>query len=123
MAKLTQPRDLKASGAAFWRSVDQVYVLDARDVPVLHEVCRTLDEIDTLRALVDRDGMIATGSAGQTVEHPALTGLRAHRASLDRLLVRAGLPDEQGQAPRSAASLQAQRAAQSRWARRDRRAG
>ncbi len=112
------PAGLRRSGRAFWRSVLAAYELDARDEPVLLEVCRTLDEVDLLREVVDRDGVTSTGSAGQVVEHPALTGLRAHRATLDRLLLRLALPDERGLAPRSAASLAAQKAAQSRWARR-----
>lgn len=109
------PRDLRDSGAEFWRATYAAYELDARDVPVLHEVCRVLDEIDCLAAAVAATGVLSTGSAGQVVEHPALAGLRAHRTVLDRLLVRLGLPSSEGVAPSSAQQLRAQKAAAARW--------
>lgn len=109
------PSDLRTSGAEFWRKVHKSYLLDDRDTPVLHETCRVLDEIDALTAVVAAQGVMSVGSMGQPVEHPALAGLRAHRATLDKLLVRLALPDEAGLTPASSSSQRAQKAAQARW--------
>ena len=115
MTKPRMPADLRQHGAAFWRQVQKAYELDARDTPVLVETCRVLDEIEALRATVERDGVLSTGSAGQVVEHPALAGMRAHRTLLDRLLVRLALPSEEGAAPDSVAQIRARKAAASKW--------
>lgn len=111
----SRPPDLGKQGTAFWRGVHAAYELDARDAPVLHEVCRVLDEIDALTVAVAAGGVLSTGAAGQVVEHPALAGLRAHRLVLDKLLVRLGLPSAEGEVPVSAATLRARKAAASRW--------
>lgn len=115
MTRKRVPDGLGDAGAAFFRQVHRVYELDERDAPVLLEVCRTLDEIDSLSVVVAAEGVMSTGSAGQPVEHPAMAGLRAHRATLDRLLVRLGLPDAEGQKPLSARQIRAKTAASKRW--------
>lgn len=109
------PDGLGQAGSAFFRAVHKAYQPDARDHPVLLEVCRTLDEIEALAEVIAAEGVVSVGSKGQPVEHPAMAGLRAHRVVLDRLLVRLALPDEEGNVPASVASIRAKRAAQSRW--------
>lgn len=109
------PAGLRMSGASFWRSVNEAYDLDARDHPVLLELCRTLDEIDSLKATLDADGVMSEGSNGQPREHPAMAGLRAHRLTLDRLLVRLALPDEQGSTPLTVQQIRAKAANDAKW--------
>lgn len=110
------PAGLRTSGRDFWTSTQDAYELDARDRPVLVELCRVLDEIDDLKAAVDHDGVMSTGASGQPVEHPALGGLRSHRTILDRLIVRLGLPDSEGKRPMSTSQLHSRVATDARWA-------
>jgi hypothetical protein len=111
------PPGLGKSGSEFWRSTQKAYHPDARDWPILLETCRVLDEIDALTAVVAAQGVMSTGSQGQVVEHPALSGLRAHRLTLDRLLVRLALPDEEDEddVPDSLMRIRAKKAAAARW--------
>lgn len=109
------PAGLAEPGQAFWTEVHRAYELDARDAPVLLETCRVLDEIESLRAAIATDGVITKGSMGQPVEHPAMAGLRAHRLTLDRLLVRLALPSIEGDTPLTVTQIRAQKAAGSRW--------
>lgn len=115
MTRKRVPDGLGSAGSAFFRQVHEAYELDARDGPVLLEVCRTLDEIDALQAVIATEGVMSVGSKAQPVEHPAMAGLRAHRLTLDRLLVRLGLPDAEENAPLTATQIRAKAAAQARW--------
>jgi len=109
------PDGLGSAGREFFRQVHGKYELDARDAPVLLEVCRTLDEIDSLAAVIAAEGVMSVGSKEQPVEHPAMAGLRAHRLTLDRLLVRLGLPSAEDEKPLSQTQIRARTAAQARW--------
>ena len=113
----TPPADLTRSGAGrrFWTDTHRAYEIDARDRPVLRELCRSLDEIEQLRAVIAADGVMSVGASGQPVEHPAMGGLRAHRQTVDRLLYRLALPDEEGRRPPSARQRSAKTAANARW--------
>lgn len=109
------PSDLGTRGRKLFREVVKLYELDPQDVSVLHEAARTLDEIDVMRQAVARDGATATGSTGQVVEHPCLSGLRAHSATLDKLLVRLGLPDGDGDVPLTAFQQRSKAGHDARW--------
>lgn len=110
------PAGLGDAGSQFFRWAHSAYDLDARDAPVLLELCRTLDEIELLTEAVARDGVVTVGSKGQPVEHPAMAGLRAHRVVLDRLFVRLGLPStEDEEAPLTQTQIRAKAAAAARW--------
>ncbi len=111
-----RPANLQKNGALFWQETLNNYELDARDIPILTEICSTLDEIDQLKAAIRVDGGITRGSEGQPREHPALGGLRAHRLVLDKLMVRLGLPSSAGVAPLSDLQMRAKAAAEARWA-------
>ena len=115
MTRKKVPDGLGEAGSAFFRQVHDAYELDVRDAPVLLEVCRTLDEIDSLTAVVAAEGVMSVGSKDQPVEHPAMAGLRAHRLTLDRLLVRLGLPSAEDEKPLTQTQIRAKTAAASRW--------
>lgn len=109
------PKGLGTRGRAFWRATTSGFELSGPEVELLAEVCRTLDEIDGLRASVARDGTTVPGSTGQPRVHPALAQLGQHRLALGRLLAQLGLPDEAGDAVPSPVQARARRAAAARW--------
>ncbi len=110
------PDGLEARGAAFWADVVSTWELDRDEREVLAEACRTLDLLDGLRGVLDRDGLTVTGHAGQVRVHPAVTQINATRTLLGRLLAQLGLPSEDGEQLPSMASVRAQKAARTRWA-------
>lgn len=116
MGAPSTPRDLGKRGRKLFRDVVREYDLDPQNVACLHEAARCLDEIELLRAAVDRDGATTTGSTGQIVEHPALAGLRAHRGVFDRLLGRLALPDAEGVPELTPYQKRAKVAHDARWA-------
>ncbi len=86
---------------------------------MLHELCRTLDVLDDLAAVVQRDGPMALGSTGQVVAHPAVQEARLQRLVLARLAAVLCLPDPDSQPERpggyQTASERGRHAAQRRW--------
>ena len=78
--------------AARTGSTPSPFDLSESELLVLTEACRTLDEIEQLRAAVERDGVTTLGSAGQPRGHPLLVELRGHRTTLGRLLGQLALP-------------------------------
>lgn len=86
------------------------------EVAVLHELCRTLDEIDGLREALDEGGLDVLGSKGQPRPNGLLSSLHASRALLIRLAQQLALPDPEEEVGQTEASKRAQHAAQARWA-------
>lgn len=109
------PMDLDERGAAFWRSVVDVYELSEAESALLLECCRLLDETELLAAAVRAEGVTVEGSAGQPRAHPALAELRQLRIALSRLLAQLDLETEDGSSLPSLATLKARRAAEARW--------
>ncbi len=109
------PQDLARRGRAFWRSTIGDFELSGVELELLRECCRLLDECEALRAVVERDGQIVAGSAGQPRVHPALGELRQHRLALGRLLAQLALPDPEGEALPSPLQARARKAARERW--------
>jgi hypothetical protein len=97
------------------------YDLNVGELELLAELCRTLDELERLRAAVARDGEILIRANGQPRTHPALAELRGARLMLSRLVDQLQLPDPLGQPTLSIRSQRAKRGAEVRWALRDRR--
>ena len=88
MATDTSPAGLKDSGRALWRSVLDVYELEEHERQLLLQLCRTVDQLDALQAVVDRDGVLdADGRA-----HPALVEARQLRIAYARLSAALRLP-------------------------------
>ncbi len=111
----TPPRDLGPAGRDLWRRVNRAFELDAHELPGLVLAARQLDDVARLEALLDRDGLIVTGSAGQPRLSSVVTELRQSRLAAARLLDALALPvDESGSA--TPAVKRARRAAESRWA-------
>ena len=114
------PNDLepRGRGRRFWTQTTKDYDLSAAEAEILSEVCRTLDEIEALRAVVASEGVTSTGAAGQVVSHPALVELRQSRAELRRLIAEMQLPalDDPGETTvPKARTLRARKAAETRW--------
>lgn len=87
MAPPKAPRGLKAAGRRLWDSVVSEYELEEHESRLLLEMCRTVDQLDLLAAMVDRDGPLLEGRA-----HPALVEARQLRITLARLSAALRLP-------------------------------
>ncbi len=111
---MTTPR-FGPRGTAFWTSTTNQFDLTEAEHELLAEACRTLDNLDDLAATIATDGVTTTGSAGQTVVHPALTEARGQRVVLHRLLAALALPDDEGVPVQTARSSSARAAANARW--------
>ena len=116
------PAGLKARGRALWKALSSDltagFAFDSRELHLLNEACLVADHVADLETVLSKEGMTSTGSAGQTVAHPALVESRQQRLVLVRLL--ASL--EFGDAAAGGESLNSRRAshaAESRWTRRD----
>ncbi|MBN9128497.1 MAG: terminase [Paenarthrobacter ureafaciens] len=86
------PRGLKEPGRAFWRSVVDDFVPDERELATLLQVCRTLDMLEDLQDLVDREGLM--DSTGKR-PHPAVMELRLQRIAFARLMTALRIPTQE----------------------------
>lgn len=96
MGATKAPRGSGPSGRALWKDVTERFELDQHELVILREAVRTVDQLDALAAIVDRDGVLepATGRA-----HPALVESRQLRLALARLVATLRLPDEDDERP------------------------
>ena len=84
-------------------------------MPGLLLAARQLDDVARLEQLLDTDGLVTTGSAGQPRLSAVVTELRQARLAAARLLDALALPvDDSGSS--TPAVKRARRAAESRWA-------
>ena len=95
--------------------VPEGHELDAKERDALAQA-RMADAIEALEAVVQEQGYLATGVAKQVVVHPTVTEIRQQRTALHRILTSIGLDPDQSLTPRQ---RRAQRAADTRWNRRD----
>ena len=56
------PKDLQTSGKLLWRATFERYELTSTEIALLHELCRTADECDTLAAAMAGQGAVSVGS-------------------------------------------------------------
>lgn len=82
------PIGAKASGKRLWRSILAEYQLEEHEAALLREMVRTVDRLDELHALVERDGVMLTGER----LHPAMVEARQLRIALARLAAALRLP-------------------------------
>jgi hypothetical protein len=113
---LRPPSGLKTPGRRLWVSVAESFVLNAGELSMLEQACRTADELDRLeRAVRQLDSLTTTGSAGQIKPHPLLAEARAHRLLLERLVGALALPDEDEESGLRPGQKHGRRAIQARW--------
>lgn len=110
------PPGLDKRGRAFWTTTTTTYDLSESEIELLREVCRLMDECESLRQAVADDGVTVLGSTGQPRVHPAVGELRSHRLALGRLLSQLALPDEDDEALPTPLQARGRQAARSRWA-------
>jgi hypothetical protein len=108
------PRDLKKRGKRLWRSVFDDYEPSPTEEQILLDLCRTLDEIDVLTAVLAQSEMVVAGSTGQLVVNPVIGALREHRKLAVRLSLALAVPGE-GETYGRRRSTSARAAAQARW--------
>ena len=113
--KPSPPVGLGSRGRRFWRSTTTDFDPSDSELEILAEVCRTLDNLDSLAASIAENGTMITGSQGQSVVNPALTEVRGQRALLHRLLAALGLKDEEGAKVPTIQSVRASTAGRARW--------
>jgi hypothetical protein len=109
------PPGLREHGRALWAEVVDVYELTAAELRLLGQACQTLDVIADLEAQVAEDGLMADGSKGQDVLHPAVAEARHQRVTFGRLLGQLALPDEDGNTIRTPHQLRGRAGARARW--------
>ena len=116
------------AGERFRAAVLASYELTDVESRILDQAAATLDVIDQLDAVVAADGVTSTGSAGQTVAHPAVAEARQQRLAFGRLVSQIDLPDLEAEGHAGAnvwtpEAVRARRAAQARWRRAGNRGG
>ena len=114
------PAGLGTAGRRLWREVLADNDLRPDEAALLAQACGTLDLVGRLSSALAGQELLTPGSTGQARANPLLGELRAQRACLARLLGQLAVPDEDVDAPVTAASRRASRAANARWRRSDR---
>jgi len=116
MSAQSLPTGLRAPGKRLWSAVVESFVLNAAELALLEQACRTADELDRLeRAVRGLPELTSTGSTGQLKPHPLLAEVRAHRLLLERLTGALALPDEDEESGLRPGQRHAQRAVNARW--------
>lgn len=110
------PSDLGEPGRALYERVTSDFELSTAELVALAEACRTLDELDGMRAVLMVEPATVTGSTGQPRANPLFAEARAHRLLLQKLLGDLALPLEGEEVGRTPKQLQASEAAKARWA-------
>lgn len=87
------PKGAGPSGKKLWKAVHDDWTLEAGEVILLTEACRTVDALDELQKSVDTEGAIVPDRFGSPRAHPALVEARQLRVTLARLLAALRLPD------------------------------
>lgn len=116
MAAERPPKGLGPVGRDLYRKVCTSFELDDYELPGLLLACRQLDDVARLEELLERDGLVATGSNGQPRLSQVVAELRQSRLAASKLLDALGLPLDDTGVAASPATKRARRAAQSRWA-------
>lgn len=113
--RLDAPEGLGESGSVLWERVAAKYEFRPDEVRVLEDAARTADRISAMEAELG-SAVTSVGSLGQVVVHPLIPEIRQQRAALASFMRQLNLPDEDSAAGESPRSVQARKAAQSRWA-------
>jgi hypothetical protein len=106
---------LETAGRQLWDSVTASFVLNAGEIAILGQACRTSDEITSLEAELRGSSLVVAGYAGQPRPNPLLKIIQDHRLLLRRLVDSLALPDEGEESGLRPGQRHAQRAAVGRW--------
>lgn len=98
------PDGLSPSASQLWWSVLESYELEAHELALLREACRTLSTCDELDQVMVEEGLITTGSRDQLVAHPAVGEARQYRLAFGRLVAQLRLPEGEDDGRRSTAT-------------------
>lgn len=84
------PKGLGYQGQKLWKSVTDEFDLEFEPHKrrILFDACKMADAIDRLDKEADSAPLIAKGSYGQPVLHPAFAGAQTARSALAALLAR-----------------------------------
>ncbi|MDP4015379.1 MAG: hypothetical protein U0990_08415 [Candidatus Nanopelagicales bacterium] len=110
------PRGLGSAGRKLWRAIAGMWELDAREVEILAQACRTADLIGDLERVRAADGMIVPGSTGIPRLSAVVGELRQQRSVLNQLLNSLSLPLDLSTAP-GRQSRRHQLSVEKRWRR------
>ena len=66
------PKGLSRRAQRLWRDVTTAYRIDADGLATLEVACRCLGRLQAAEEIIAAEGLMATGSAGQPVPHPAI---------------------------------------------------
>lgn len=116
MAKPAMPTKLGAKARAYWKSIADVFELDAHEWRLLEDICREIDLIEAMQKELEGSALVVEGSQGQPVANPLVQELRQHRSTVNTLMKALKLPDADGRAA-AVTSQQARDAANARWKR------
>jgi hypothetical protein len=112
---LKPPDDLETAGRRLWDSVAASFVLNAGELEILRQACRTSDEITSLEAELRGSSLVVAGYAGQPRPNPLLKIIQDHRLLLRRLVDSLALPDEGEESGLRPGQRHARMAANARW--------
>jgi|GEM_PF-1258380 len=117
MSKPKAPPRLGRAGRKLWADIVTGWELDSRELAQLTAACRQADDAENLEAILARDGMVVEGSSGQPRMSAIVTELRQSRLALSKMLLDLRLPssDTEAAPPMSTASMNASKAARTRW--------
>jgi hypothetical protein len=109
------PEGLGEPGVRLWTSVAASFVLNAGELEILRQACRTSDEITSLEAELRGSSLVVAGYAGQPRPNPLLKIIQDHRLLLRRLVDSLNLPDEDQESGLRPGQRHARTAANARW--------
>jgi hypothetical protein len=90
-------------------------VLNAGELEILRQACRTSDEITSLEAELRGSSLVVAGYAGQPRPNPLLKIIQDHRLLLRRLVDSLALPDDDQEHGMRPGQRHARTAANARW--------
>jgi len=92
------PKGLGYQGRKLWKTINDEFELDCEPAKqrILFDACKMADAIDRLDKEADKAPLVAKGSYGQPVLHPAFSGAQTARAALAALLARLNLAEPDG---------------------------
>ena len=90
------PRGLHSGGKRLWRAVTDEYELAEHELTVLLQAARTVDHLDVLHSIVEKEGVTHMSPQGVRA-HPALVEARQQRVTLAKLVASLRIPLEDDQ--------------------------